>query len=90
MSIRDIHFFFYSLLLLALFFLIVSTSYNKYILDLKKYASTVITVLTILILLGYVFLFINPSGLKSVTPLSIVLICIVGVYTILNGIRYFS
>ena len=89
-SIRDIHFFFYSLLLLALFFLIVSTSYNKYILDLKKYASTVITVLTILILLGYVFLFINPSGLKSVTPLSIVLICIVGVYTILNGIRYFS
>lgn len=89
-SERDIRFFFYSLLLLALFFLIVTTSYNKYILGLKKYAAYVITVMTILILLAYLFLFISPASLKMVTPLSIVLICVVGVYTILNGIRFLS
>lgn len=89
-SERDIKLFFYSLLLLALFFLIVTTSYNKYILDLKEYASNVITVMTILIFLAYGYLFIDPSGLKFVTPLSIVLICIVGVYTFLNVIRFLS
>ena len=89
-SERDIQYFFYSLLLLALFFLIITTSYNEYVLKLKKYGAIVIKIMTFLILVGYLILFIDPSSLKSLTPLSILMVCIVGVYAILNFIRYFS
>jgi hypothetical protein len=89
-SIRDVQLFFTSLLLLALFFIIVTTSYNTHILTLKKYAFKVITFLTILIFCCYLYLFILPWGLKFLTPLSIVLICLVGVYSFLNLIRFFS
>lgn len=89
-SSRDIEFLFYSLLLLALLFFIVSTSYNKYILWLKKYAFKLIISLTIFIVACYLYLFINPSGLKVVTPLSIVFICLIGLYTFMNVLRYFS
>ena len=79
---------FYSLILLCLFFLLISLSYDTLILKLKKYFGAPIIILLIMaIFIGYFILVINPQGLKIITPLSIVMICIIGLYTLLNLIK---
>ncbi|WP_299885913.1 hypothetical protein [uncultured Lacinutrix sp.] len=84
----DTKYFFCSLLLLATFFLIVSISYNKYILKFKKYIGVyLIIVLVVCAFIAYVILFFNPQALKIITPLSIVMVCIIGIYTVLNLIK---
>lgn len=79
---------FYSLFMLTIFFLLVTTSYNGLILKLKKrFGAKIIFGLVIMALVAYLILVINPQAIKSITPLSIVLVCIIGIFTILNIIK---
>lgn len=89
-SLKDTKNFFYSLLLLALVFVILRTSSSKSVTAINSGPAKFINALTAIILLGYIILFISPSSLKFVEPLTIVFICMVGVYTILNIVRYFA
>lgn len=80
---------FYSLLLLAVFFLIVSVSYNKHVLKFKKYVGVPLIILLVTgIFIAYVILLFNPQALKQITPISIVMICLVGVFTFFNAIKF--
>ena len=79
---------FYSLLMLTALFLLLSTSYNKLVLKVKyPFGVGLILLLTALTVLTYIILFFNPEALKSITPLSIVMICIIGIYGIFNLIK---
>lgn len=79
---------FYALILLSIFFIMITTSYNKWVLQFKnRYGARIIVVLIIIILGGYILLFISPQSIKLITPISIVLICLIGIYSILNGIK---
>ena len=74
---------FYSLLLLAIFFLMITTSYNKQILKFKnRYGARLIILMTLFIFLCYVLLFFYPQSIKLITPLSIILICLIGIYSL--------
>jgi len=89
-STLDIKYFFYILLILGLQFYIFTTSNNDVIVKIRRKIYPIIIVLTFAVFLMYAFLFFDPSGLKVLTPLSIVLICILGVYIFMNVIRFFS
>lgn len=79
---------FFSLMLLASFFLVVSISYNRLVLTIKKWiGAPVIIFFVIAIFSSYVVLVFNPQALKIITPLSIVMICIIGIYTLCNIIK---
>ncbi|MGI9547132.1 MAG: hypothetical protein ACR2MM_07845, partial [Flavobacteriaceae bacterium] len=79
---------FYSLMMLTIFFLLISTSYNKWVLKFKNLiGAKLILLLTIVSLVAYVILFFNPEALKFITPLPIVMNCVIGIYVILNLIR---
>ena len=80
---------FYSLILLTLFFLLISVSYNPIVLNLKKrFGARLIATLVIATFVAYIILVINPQALSFFTPLSIVMICVIGMFTIINGIKY--
>ncbi|MCK5443591.1 MAG: hypothetical protein KAJ23_17025, partial [Maribacter sp.] len=73
---------FYALVLLAIFFLMITTSYNKQILKFKnRYGARLIILMVLFIFLSYVLLLFYPQGIKLITPLSIILICIIGIYS---------
>ncbi|MBO6607346.1 hypothetical protein [Psychroserpens sp.] len=79
---------FFSLILLASFFLVVSVSYNTLVLKIKKWiGAPVIILFVIAIFSSYLILVFNPQALKFITPLSIVMICIIGIYTLCNLIK---
>ncbi|SDS25819.1 hypothetical protein SAMN04515667_1766 [Formosa sp. Hel1_31_208] len=79
---------FISLVLLAVFFLVVSVSYNPRVLKLKKYIGAPVIILFVIgIFSAYIVLAFNPQALKIITPLSIVMICIIGIYTLCNLIK---
>lgn len=79
---------FYSLFMLTIFFLLITTSYNGLILKFKKrFGAKIIFGLVIMALVAYLVLVINPQAIKSITPLSIILVCIIGNFTLLNSIR---
>ncbi|GAB5400957.1 MAG: hypothetical protein Aureis2KO_25420 [Aureisphaera sp.] len=82
---------FWALVLLAVLFLLLTLSYNKYVLWFKKNVVGRLTILFIaVILLSYTILFFNPTGLEIYTPLSIIMICLIGIYTIFNLFRIFG
>lgn len=84
----DIRRMFYSLMLLTLFFLLISISYNKIILWFKRViGGRLIIALAIASLIGYIVLFVNPQLLKFLTPLPIVMICIIAMFTLINSVR---
>ena len=79
---------FYSLFMLSIFFLLVTTSYTRLILKFKKrFGAKIIFGLVIMALVAYLILVINPQAIKSITPLSIILVCTIGIFTLLNIIR---
>ncbi|OUR90787.1 hypothetical protein A9Q87_12605 [Flavobacteriales bacterium 34_180_T64] len=80
--------FFTALLLLAILFLLISVSYNMFVLKLKRrLGAKLILGLTIIAFIAYIYLVFNPEGLAYITPLSIVMICVIGMFTILNLIK---
>ncbi len=79
---------FYALLLLAIFFLLISTSYNRWVLKFKQYIGAPL-ILTLLfgVFVSYTILLFNPQALKLFTPLPIVVICIIGLYSVINLVK---
>ena len=79
---------FYALILLAVLFLTISLSYNSYILYIKrKIGGKLIIGFIGVILVSYFILFFNPMGLKVFTPISIIMICVIGIYTTFNILK---
>ena len=61
---------FYALFLLAVFFLLITTSYNPIVLRFKnKYGAPVVALLTFGIFIAYLILLFKPWQLKFITPL---------------------
>ncbi len=82
---------FYALVLLAVLFLLLTLSYNRKVLWFKKHIGGRLTLLFIVIILvSYLILFFYPTSLEIYTPLSIIMICIIGIYTLFNLIRVFG
>ncbi|MEH6537530.1 MAG: hypothetical protein V7719_14120 [Psychroserpens sp.] len=79
---------FYALILLTVLFLTLTLSYNSYILFIKrKIGGKLIIVFIGVILISYIILFFNPLGLEMFTPISITMICVIGIYTSLNILK---
>ncbi len=79
---------FYALMLLAVLFLLLSFSYNKFVLWFKKHIGARLTILFIVVtLVSYLILAVHPRALEVYTPLSIIMICLIGIYTIFNLIK---
>ncbi|WP_282042489.1 hypothetical protein [Winogradskyella flava] len=83
---------FYALLSLTMLFLILSLSYNRYVLWLKqKIGGRLIVLCIMFILLGYLALFFDPTLFEAYfTPISIIMICLIGIYTALNVVKIFG
>lgn len=88
-SEADIRRLFWSLIILALMFFIVSTSYSKYILGFKEqYGAKIIIALTILSFGAYVALLFYPMIFTNrFNSLSIINICIIGLFSMANTIK---
>lgn len=79
---------FYAILSLTILFLVLSLSYNQYVLWLKqKIGGKLIVIFIIFILFSYLLLFFKPTALEDITPISIVMICLIGIYTLLNIVK---
>ena len=79
---------FYALVLLTVLFLTLSLSYNEYVLWLKqKIGGKLIVIFIVFILFSYLFLFFKPTALEDITPISIIMICLIGIYTVLNVLK---
>ncbi|MBX2828537.1 MAG: hypothetical protein KTR22_10245 [Flavobacteriaceae bacterium] len=82
---------FWALTLLAVLFLLLTLSYNKLVLWFKKHIGGRLTLLFItVILVSYLILVFYPTSFEIYTPLSIIMICIIGIYTVFNIIRVFG
>ncbi|WP_394973154.1 hypothetical protein [uncultured Croceitalea sp.] len=86
----DIKRLFLSLLLLALFYFIVTTSYSKLILDFKyRFGVYIILGMTGLTFLFYIFLLINPTNTATLTlnPLTVINVCLISLFTLMSLIK---
>ncbi len=83
-SESDIKRLFISLVLLAILFFNISTSYSKYIVRFKdKFGSIAISIVTLLLLSLYLFLVYQPNLLTdSINPLTIINVCIIGLFSL--------
>jgi len=88
-SEEDIKRLFYSLLMLAIIFFNITTSYSEYVVKFKgRFGSMIINVVTASLLILYVFLIFDPSFLtNSTNPLTIINICITGLFTIVTVVN---
>lgn len=88
-SNADIKRLFVVLMLLALFFFIVSMSYSKSILWLKaKIGIYAIGFLTIAAFILYIAFFVNPSYAKNFNPLLVINISFISIFTFCTVIRF--
>ena len=84
-SQSDIRHLFWSMMCLAMIFFTFSISYNKRLLKFKELVITpIIYILIISMLFIYINMFISPEldALKKLTPIVILLVCLIGLYTI--------
>ena len=79
---------FYALILLAVVFLVSTLSYNKKVIWFKDKIGAYLTIIAIVVILvSYIVLFFAPRSLEVYTPLTIILVCIIGMFTIFNLIK---
>lgn len=84
----DIKNLFISTFLLAIFFFLVTTSYNKTILKFKlKIGNIIIVLFTVIVIISYVTFFIKPQLTNHINPLSIIFINFITFFTVINGLR---
>lgn len=87
----DIANLFWSMMCLSVLFFFLSISYNKRVLWFKEnIAIPLAYIITVVILFIYLAMFIDPQlhKLKYLTPMVIIMICIIGQYTIFMGLNY--
>ncbi len=88
-SVWDVRRLFIALLLLALFFFIVSVSYSIYILKFKEIiGARIIGFIAFIAFLTYIIFLFNPKLAYLINPLSVILISMIGIFTVANLIRY--
>ncbi|WP_299115906.1 hypothetical protein [uncultured Winogradskyella sp.] len=87
---RDVNSLFVSMFFLALLFFTLNVSYNTRILRIKKkYLEPVVIFFFILALVLYLVVAISPSStLNTVTPMVILMLCLVGIYVIFLVFQY--
>lgn len=84
----DVKKLFYSLLALSVFFLLVSSSYNSWIIKFKmKIGGRVVWFLTLVSLILYLALCYEPSYFQGLSPLPIVMVCLLGMFFLANLIK---
>lgn len=88
-SLADIRRLFWSLIIIAIMYFIITTSYSKYILTLKeKYGAKIIVFITFSAFFAYVVLVFNPKVFTNqLNSLSIINICIIGLFSLANFIK---
>jgi hypothetical protein len=87
----DIASLFWSMMCLSVVFFVLSISYNKRILCFKeKIAIPAAYILTLTMLAVYLVMLFDPEldKLKDLTPMVIIMVCLIGLYTIFLGLNY--
>tara|TARA_R110002050_G_C8937071_1_gene512365 strand:+ start:186 stop:2681 length:2496 start_codon:yes stop_codon:yes gene_type:complete len=87
----DIAGLFWSMMCLSIIFFFLSISYNKRVLWFKeKIAMPFAYIYTIALVVIYIVMLFDPelNDLKYLTPMVIIMICIIGLYTMFLGLNY--